>query len=277
MTINCLGDLIDLSFPKILGIVNLTPDSFYDGGSLKNEASLVTKIEKMLQDGADFIDLGGYSSRPGAKDISVDEEMDRVLPVVKLLTKEFSGIRLSIDTFRSSVAKACLDQGAALINDISAGNLDAEMLKTIAAYQVPYIMMHMKGSPQNMQSLASYKNITQEVCFYFSEKIAEARALGIHDVIVDPGFGFAKTIDHNFELLNNFEILQQLDVPVLAGISRKSMIYKTLSTTADQALNGTTALHMIALQKGANILRVHDVKEAKECVVLFEQLKKVKM
>ncbi len=277
MTINCLGDLIDLSIPKILGIVNLTPDSFYDGGSLKNEASLVTKIEKMLQDGADFIDLGGYSSRPGAKDISVDEEMDRVLPVVKLLTKEFSGIRLSIDTFRSSVAKACLDQGAALINDISAGNLDAEMLKTIAAYQVPYIMMHMKGSPQNMQSLASYKNITQEVCFYFSEKIAEARALGIHDVIVDPGFGFAKTIDHNFELLNNFEILQQLDVPILAGISRKSMIYKTLNTTADQALNGTTALHMIALQKGANILRVHDVKEAKECVVLFEQLKKVKM
>ena len=277
MTINCLGDLIDLSIPKILGIVNLTPDSFYDGGSLKNEASLVTKIEKMLQDGADFIDLGGYSSRPGAKDISVDEEMDRVLPVVKLLTKEFSGIRLSIDTFRSSVAKACLDQGAALINDISAGNLDAEMLKTIAAYQVPYIMMHMKGSPQNMQSLASYKNITQEVCFYFSEKIAEARALGIHDVIVDPGFGFAKTIDHNFELLNNFEILQQLDVPVLAGISRKSMIYKTLNTTADEALNGTTALHMIVLQKGANILRVHDVKEAKECVVLFEQLKKVKM
>ncbi len=277
MTINCLGDLIDLTTPKLLGILNLTPDSFYDGGVLKNEAAIIAKVEQMLLDGADFVDLGGYSSRPGATDISVDEELNRVLPIVKLLTKEFSGIRLSIDTFRSTVAKACLDQGAALINDISAGNLDAEMLKTIAAYQVPYIMMHMKGSPQNMQSLASYKNITQEVCFYFSEKIAEARALGIHDVIVDPGFGFAKTIDHNFELLNNFEILQQLDVPVLAGISRKSMIYKTLNTTADQALNGTTALHMIALQKGANMLRVHDVKEAKECITLFEQLKKAKM
>ncbi|WP_010181573.1 dihydropteroate synthase [Aquimarina agarilytica] len=277
MTINCLGDLIDLTSPKILGIVNLTPDSFYDGGSLKNEASLLTKVEKMLQDGADFIDLGGYSSRPGATDISVNEEMNRVLPVVKLLTKEFSGIRLSIDTFRSPVAKACLDHGAALINDISAGNLDTEMLKTIATYHVPYIMMHMKGNPQNMQSLASYKNITQEVCFYFSEKIAEAHALGIHDVIVDPGFGFAKTLDHNFELLNNFEILEQLDTPILAGISRKSMIYKTLNTTADQALNGTTALHMIALQKGANILRAHDVKEAKECITLFEQLKKAKM
>ncbi|WP_010520600.1 dihydropteroate synthase [Aquimarina agarivorans] len=274
MTINCLGDLIELTNPKILGIVNLTPDSFYDSGSLKNEAAIISKVEKMLQDGADFIDVGGYSSRPGATDISIDEEMNRVLPVVKLLVKEFSGIRLSIDTFRSSVAKACLDQGAALINDISAGNLDAEMLKTIAAYQVPYIMMHMKGSPQTMQSLASYKNITQEVCFYFSEKIAEARALGIHDIIVDPGFGFAKTLDHNFELLTNFEILKQLDVPILAGISRKSMIYKTLNTTADQALNGTTALHMIALQKGANILRVHDVKEAKECVVLFEAIAK---
>jgi len=273
MTINCHGKLIDLKVPRIMGVLNLTPDSFYDGGRLKNENEIVVKVAQMLEGGADFIDLGGYSSRPGATDISVKEEISRVAPIVKLLRKEFSNILLSIDTFRSEVAKVSLDAGASLINDISAGSLDNKMMKTVAEFQVPYIMMHMKGAPQTMKSLAKYKNVTTEVCYYFSEKIAEARALSINDVIVDAGFGFAKTVAHNYELLNYLHILQQLDVPVLTGVSRKSMIYKVLGTSAKEALNGTTALHMIALQKGSNMLRVHDVKEAKECILLHEALK----
>ena len=274
MTINCHGNLIDLSEPKILGILNLTPDSFYDGGTLKNEIDIISKTEKMLADGSDFIDLGGYSSRPGAKDISVTEEINRVAPIVKLLKNKFPEIIISIDTFRSDVAKACLDQGAALINDISAGNLDKKILETVAKYNVPYIMMHMKGSPQNMKSLANYENITQEVIFYFSERIAKARSLGISDIIIDAGFGFAKNSEQNFELLNNLELLKAIDTPILTGISRKSMIYNTLNTSATKALNGTSALHMIALQKGSSILRVHDVKEAKECILLHQALLK---
>ncbi len=273
MTINCLGKLIDFDSPKILGILNLTPDSFYDGGKLKETKTIIKKAGQFLEEGADFLDLGGYSSRPGAKDISVAEEINRVARVVQLLKKEFPKAILSIDTFRSEVAKACLDNGAGVINDISAGSLDIEMMKTVASYNVPYIMMHMKGTPQTMQSLAYYENVTTEVCYYFSEKIAQARALGINDLIVDAGFGFAKTIAQNFELLNHLNILRQLDVPILTGISRKSMIYKTLETTADKALNGTSALHMVALEKGSNILRVHDVKEAKECILLYEALK----
>ena len=274
MTINCHGNLIDLAEPKILGILNLTPDSFYDGGTLKNEIDIISKTEKMLSDGSDFIDLGGYSSRPGAKDISVTEEINRVVPIVKLLKNKFPEIIISIDTFRSDVAIACLDQGAALINDISAGNLDKKMLETVAKYNVPYIMMHMKGSPQNMKSLANYENITQEVIFYFSERIAKARSLGISDIIIDAGFGFAKNSEQNFELLNNLELLKAIDTPILTGLSRKSMIYNTLNTSASKALNGTSALHMIALQKGSSILRVHDVKEAKECILLHQALLK---
>lgn len=274
MTINCQGNLIDLSEPKILGILNLTADSFYDGGSLKNEAEIINKVEKMLMDGADFIDLGGYSSRPGANNISISEEINRVAPMVTLLKKNFTDIIISIDTFRSEVAKACLDNGAAIINDISAGSLDQEMFKTVAQFHVPYIMMHMKGTPQTMQSLSQYKNITQEVIYYFSEKIAKARALGISDIIIDAGFGFAKTVEQNFELLNNLELLNTLNAPLLTGISRKSMIYKTLNSSANEALNGTSALHMIALQKGSTILRVHDVKEAKECILLHQALQK---
>ncbi len=273
MTINCHGKLIEFNTPKILGILNVTPDSFYDGGNLKNEKAIVEKTQQMFQEGADFIDVGGYSSRPGAKNISIEEEKNRVVPIVKMLKKEFPDILLSIDTFRSEVAKACLDVGASVINDIAASSLDVQMMQTVAQYQVPYIMMHMKGTPQTMKSLANYKNVTTEVCFYFSEKIAEARALGINDIVVDAGFGFAKTVVHNFELLNQLHILQQLDVPVLTGVSRKSMIYKTLNCTAKEALNGTTALHMVALQKGSNILRVHDVKEAKQCILLHEALK----
>ena len=274
MTINCQGTLIDLAKPKILAILNLTPDSFYDGGILKNEIEIITKVEKMLEDGADFIDLGGYSSRPGATNVSIIEEINRVSPIVKLLKDKFPEIILSIDTFRSEVAQVCLDQGAAIINDISAGNLDEKMLETVSKYRVPYIMMHMKGTPQNMQSLSDYKNISNEVIFYFSEKIGKARSLGISDIIVDPGFGFAKNTLQNYELLNNLELLNALDTPLLCGISRKSMIYKTLNSSASEALNGTSALHMIALQKGSSILRVHDVKEAKECILLHEALLK---
>lgn len=273
MTINCNGNLINLSTPKVMGILNLTPDSFYDGGSYKNETDIVTKVEKMLVDGATFIDVGAYSSRPNAINISVNEEINRIVPVVQLLVKKFPGILLSIDTFRSAVAKVCLENGAALINDISAGNLDDKMMNVIAEYKVPYIMMHMRGTPETMQQLTEYTNVTLDVKQYFAKKLAQARALGIVDLVIDPGFGFAKTTEQNFNVLQNLDLFKIMNVPILAGISRKSMIYKTLDTTASNALNGTTALNTIALTKGANILRVHDVKEALECITLFTALK----
>lgn len=272
-SINCKGKLIDLSIPRVMGILNITPDSFYDGGKIKNDSEILGLAEKMLTDGATFIDIGGYSSRPGATDISVNEELERVLPVVTLLLKNFPEVILSIDTFRAEVAKKAIEAGAAIINDISAGVLDDQMLKTIADYQVPYIMMHMKGSPQTMKEFADYKDVVREVLLYFSERIATTRSYGINDLIIDPGFGFAKTISHNFELLRNTEKLQIANVPILIGVSRKSMIYKTLDTSAANALNGTTVLNTIALQKGASILRVHDVKEAVETVKLLDALK----
>ncbi|WBU88506.1 dihydropteroate synthase [Cellulophaga omnivescoria] len=272
MTINCNGNLIDLSTPKVMGILNLTPDSFYDGGSYKDENDIVTKVDKMLADGATFIDVGAYSSRPNATNISVDEEINRIVPVIKLLVKKFPGILLSIDTFRSAVAKACLENGAALINDISAGALDDKMMSVIAEYKVPYIMMHMRGTPETMQQLTEYTNVTLDIKQYFAKKLAQARALGIIDLVVDPGFGFAKTTEQNFNILQNLDLFKTMNVPILAGISRKSMIYKTLDTTANNALNGTTALNTIALTKGANILRVHDVKEAIECITLYTAL-----
>ena len=272
MTINCKGELIDLSFPKIMGILNVTPDSFYDGGKYKDEKSILLQTEKMLSEGATFIDLGAYSSRPGATPISEEEELARTIPIVDLLLREFPKIILSIDTFRSEVALNCLEAGAALINDISAGRMDKKMLSTIKKCKVPYILMHMKGTPQTMQNETSYKELLTDILRYFSERVATARALGIHDIIVDPGFGFAKTKAQNFELLEKFDLFQTLNLPVLAGLSRKSMIYKTLETNAQNALNGTTALNMIALSKGANILRVHDVKEAVECTTLYGNL-----
>lgn len=272
-SINCKGKLIDLSIPRVMGILNITPDSFYDGGNLKNDSEILSLAEKMLTDGATFIDIGGYSSRPGATDISVNEELERVLPVVSLLLKNFPEVLLSIDTFRAEVAQKAIEAGAAIINDISAGILDDQMFKTIADYQVPYIMMHMKGSPQTMKEFADYKDVVREVLLYFSERIATARSCGINDLIIDPGFGFAKTISQNFELLRNIEKLQIADLPILIGVSRKSMIYKTLDTLAADALNGTTVLNTIALQKGASILRVHDVKEAVETVKLLDALK----
>ena len=273
MTINCKGQLIDLSSPKIMGIINLTPDSFYDGGKYASEEEVFSQVEKMLTDGATFIDIGAYSSRPGAQHISEEKELERIVPIVKALIARYPKILLSIDTFRSTVAKKCIEEGAALINDISAGNMDHEMFKTIGELNVPYIMMHMQGTPQNMQENPIYKNVTQEVLYYFSEKIALARSYGINDLIIDPGFGFGKTNTHNFQLLNELELFENIELPLLVGVSRKSMIYKTLDTDAKNALNGTTALNTVSVYKGANILRVHDVKEAIECVHLIHKLK----
>lgn len=272
MTINCCGKLVDLSIPKVMGILNVTPNSFYDGGKHSDEKSILLQVEKMLSDGATFIDIGAYSSKPSAEFVSEDEETARLVPIVKLVLKHFPETFISVDTFRANVAKAGIESGACVINDISAGGLDEKMLSTVAELQVPYIMMHMKGNPQTMQSLTQYENITKEMLFYFSEKISAARELGINDLIVDPGFGFAKTLEQNFEVMNNLELFQMLELPMLVGVSRKSMIYKTLETEPDYALNGTTVLNTIALQKGANILRVHDVKEAVEAIKIVNQI-----
>ncbi len=273
MTVNCKGQLIDLSTPKVMGIFNVTPDSFFDGGKYKDETAILKQVETMLKYSATFIDIGGYSSRPGADFVSVQEELNRVIPVVELILKHFPETLISIDTFRSGVAKESIEAGAAIINDISAGKLDDNMLSTVGKLGVPYIMMHMKGNPKNMQQQTQYGDLLKEIITYFAAQIAKAHAEKINDIIIDPGFGFAKTLEQNFELLNRFELLQLIDKPVLAGVSRKSMIYKTLNSTSENALNGTTALHMVALQKGAKILRAHDVKEAIECVTLYNQLK----
>ncbi|WP_320815718.1 dihydropteroate synthase [Flavobacterium sp.] len=273
MTINCKGNLIDLSTPKIMGILNITPDSFYDGGSYNNESEILSQVEKMINDGATFIDVGGYSSKPNSEFVSEEEELNRILPLVQLILSKFPDVLLSIDTFRSNVAKQAINKGAVLINDISAGLLDDKMLVTVADLQVPYIMMHMKGTPQTMQSLAKYDDVVKEVMFYFSERVNAARKLGINDVIVDPGFGFAKTLEHNYEIMQKLDFFSILELPILVGISRKSMIYKLLENSAQEALNGTTVLNTIALQKGAQILRVHDVKEAQECIKIYTQLK----
>ncbi|WP_179008654.1 dihydropteroate synthase [Winogradskyella forsetii] len=273
MTINCKGKLIDLSTPKVMGILNVTPDSFFDGGKYKDESEILHQVESMLNDGATFIDIGGYSSRPNADDVSEAEELNRVLPVVELILTHFPKTLISIDTFRSEVAKRSIEVGAALINDISAGKLDDNMLSTIGKLGVPYIMMHMKGNPKTMQQQTHYQDLVKEIIAYFAERIAVAHQKKINDIIIDPGFGFAKTTAQNFELLNTLELLQLTDKPILAGVSRKSMIYKTLNSNSENALNGTTALHMVALEKGAKILRAHDVKEAMECVTLYNRLK----
>lgn len=274
MTINCNGKLINFKTPKIMGILNITPDSFYDGGEYQTETKILSQVEKMLKHGATFIDVGAYSSRPGADDIPVDEELERLLPVLKLIKEQFKeDILISVDTFRSDVAEEAIHRGANIINDISGGHLDERMFDVIALHQVPYIIMHMKGTPQNMKELNQYEDLVPEIKYYFSERLELARKKGITDIIIDPGFGFAKNITQNFELLSKFELLTDFECPLLCGISRKSMIYKTLGINAEKALNGTTALNMVALQKGANILRVHDVKEAAECIKLYECLK----
>lgn len=272
MTINCKGNLIDLSRPKVMGILNLTPNSFYAESRISSESVLQKKAEKMLKEGATFIDIGGYSSRPNAADVSQEEELNRIIPAIELLVNNFPEIIISVDTFRAEVADKSIQAGAALINDISAGSLDEKMMSTVGRHQVPYIMMHMRGTPKTMQSLTEYQDLPREVIYYFSEKIKLARAHGINDIITDPGFGFAKTISQNFELFKNLELFKNFELPFLVGISRKSMIYKQLGISAEEALNGTTVLNSLALSRGASILRVHDVKEAVECVKLYSQV-----
>lgn len=274
MTINCKGTLIDLSRPKVMGILNITPNSFFDGGKYADENAILQQVEKMLNEGATFIDVGAYSSKPNAAFVSEEEEIRRLIPIVELLVNEFPEIILSTDTFRSPVAEKAIEAGAAIINDISAGSLDEAMMQTVAKLQVPYIMMHMKGTPNTMQSLTQYDDILKEMMLYFAQKINQARSLGINDLIVDPGYGFAKTTEQNFEVLQKSELFKHLEVPILAGLSRKSMIYKTLNNNSQEALNGTTVLNTLALTKGVNILRVHDVKEAMETVALFEAFQK---
>ena len=272
MTIKIKGELINFSVPKIMGILNVTPDSFYDGGIYNSEKKILDHVEKMINSGADIIDVGGYSSRPGAKEISIENELSRVIPIIQLISKRFPNIIISIDTFRSKVANQAVNSGAHMINDISGGNLDSNMFKTVSKLDVPYILMHMRGSPKNMMNNTNYDDILNEIKNYFSERISKARLEGVNNIIIDPGFGFSKTKEQNYKLMNRLEVLKEFKTPIVVGISRKSMIYKTLDTTPDKALNGSTILHTISLLKGANILRTHDVLEAVECVKIIRQL-----
>ena len=256
-----------------MGILNVTPDSFYKGSRVKNDLSILALAEKMVVEGATILDIGGYSSRPDAEDISIEEEISRVIPAIESVKKEFPKAIISVDTFRSQVARMAINAGGDLINDISAGSLDDKMMPTVAELKVPYIMMHMKGTPQNMKQESNYDNLLLEILWYFEQKINQAKSLGINDLILDPGFGFAKTVDQNFELLKNISYLTTLGYPLLVGVSRKSMIYKTLNTSPEFSLNGTTVLNTLALQNGASILRVHDVKEAMETIKLIEAIK----
>lgn len=271
-TLNICGRLVELSIPRIMGILNVTPDSFYDGGRYQSEEAILKQTEKMLTEGATFIDVGAYSSRPGAKDVSLDDEKKSALLAVKAIVKRFPDAIVSVDTFRSEVARACIAEGAALVNDVSGGELDAQMFTTIAELKVPYILMHMRGNPQTMASLTQYDHLMKEIVDYFHAKIAALHAMGVRDIIVDPGFGFSKTVPQNFELLRHFDYLKILEKPLLAGLSRKSMVWRTLEISPEDALPGTTALHAAALLKGATILRVHDVKEAMQTVKLISHL-----
>lgn len=274
MTLNCKGQLIDLKTPKIMGILNVTPDSFYDGGRFKNEEDVLIQVEKLLKEGATFIDIGAYSSRPGADFVSKEEELKRLIPIITSVVNNFPKSLISVDSFRSDVIKTAVEAGAAMVNDISGGQQDPLMFETVGALGVPYIMMHMRGTPKTMQQMTEYSDVIKEVYTYFSERIELARTHQIKDIILDLGFGFSKTLEQNFKLLGMLDYYKNLNLPILAGISRKSMVYKTLNTNANQALNGSTALHMVALQKGAKLLRVHDVKEAMECIQLHEALRK---
>lgn len=271
-TIVCGGEIIDLSTPKVMGILNLTPDSFYDGGKLKDEKALLFQAEKHLTEGATFLDLGAVSTRPNADEVALEEELSRIVPAVEILSKNFPAAKLSIDTFRAKVAEETVQAGAHIINDISGGTMDEAMFETIAKLNVPYVMMHIKGTPQTMQSLAQYTNVTQEVFQFLLERSHALKQLGVHDVILDPGFGFAKDLEQNYQLMRELDQFQKIGLPILVGISRKSMINKVLNTKAAEALNGTTALNSNALQKGASILRVHDVKEAVECVKISQSI-----
>lgn len=274
LTINTNGRLMDLSEPKVMGILNVTPDSFYAGSRGATERDILHRLHPIVDEGADIIDIGACSSRPGADEVSMEEEMSRLRMGLGLIRKHCPEAIVSVDTFRADVAKMCVEEyGVALINDISAGQMDGEMFPTIARLGIPYIMMHMKGTPQDMQTNPHYDHLLKEVFYYFSEKIQKLRDLGVKDIVIDPGFGFGKTLEDNYQLMNHLEEFALFEVPLLVGISRKSMIYKLLGTTPEEALNGTTALNTIALLKGAHILRVHDVRAAREAVKIVTKMK----
>ncbi len=271
-TLNVRGRLLDLSKPQVMGILNVTPDSFYAGSRMETEEAVRRRVRQIIAEGGSMIDVGAYSSRPGAADVSAEEEMERLRRGMRIVREEAPEIPVSVDTFRADVAKMAVEElGVDIINDISGGELDKEMFKTVAKLGVPYILMHMKGTPQTMQQAPHYEDLMKEVMLYFAEKVQQLRDLGQKDIVLDPGYGFAKTIDHNYELLKHQEMLEVFELPLLVGVSRKSMIYRFLGSSPEEALNGTTVLNTIALQKGANILRVHDVKEAVEVVRLVEK------
>ena len=273
-TINVNGQLMELQSPQVMGILNITPDSFYAGSRKQTEADILSRTRQILEEGASIIDIGAYSSRPNADHISPDDEMQRLRTALHLINRDFPDAVISIDTFRADVARMCVEEyGAAIINDISAGQMDEQMFTTIAQLGVTYIIMHMQGTPQDMQTNPHYENLLKEVFFYFSEKVQRLRDLGVKDIILDPGFGFGKTLEHNYQLMNHLEEFSVFDLPLLVGISRKSMIYKLLESTPEEALNGTSILNTIALLKGANFLRVHDVKAATEAIAIVQKMK----
>ncbi|MEO5944946.1 MAG: dihydropteroate synthase [Ferruginibacter sp.] len=272
-TLNCKGKIVSIEKPLLMGIINITADSFYKGYLDKDIDVILQLAAEMIKEGADILDIGGQSTKPGSKQLSVEEETQRVLPVIEAIHRKFPDTIISIDTFHSKVASAAVHAGASIVNDVSAGNMDEDMIATVASLRVPYICMHMKGTPETMQLQPHYENLTREILDFFIAKIAECKTAGIKDIIIDPGFGFGKTITHNFELLKNLSIFKMLELPILAGLSRKSTIYKTLKIDVSEALNGTTVLNTIALLNGANILRVHDVKEAKETILLINRYK----
>jgi dihydropteroate synthase len=274
-TINCKGKLLDLSTPKIMGILNVTPDSFFDGGRYNSVDNALFQVEKMLGEGADIIDVGGMSSRPGAEVISTEEELRRVIPIVEAIQQRFSDAILSIDTVKAEVAKQAIEAGGRLVNDISAGQFDAQLYETVARLNVPYFLMHMNGTPKTMQHNPEYDNVVTHVTDFFIREIGILRALGVKDIILDVGFGFGKTIEHNYQLLKKLQDFKIFDLPLLVGVSRKSMIYKFLDIEPESALNATSALHFLALQNGGNLLRVHDVKEAKEVIQLWQKINEV--
>lgn len=271
---NVNGKLMDLSHPQVMGILNVTPDSFYAGSRQQTEKDIINRADQIVEEGASIIDIGAYSSRPQAENISPEEEMRRLRTGLEIINRHHPGSVVSVDTFRAEVARMCVEEyGAAIINDISAGEMDPQMFGTIARLGVPYIIMHMQGTPQNMQMHPHYDNLLKEVFFYFSEKVQKLRDLGVKDIILDPGFGFGKTLEHNYRLMNHLEEFSIFELPVLVGVSRKSMIYKLLGGTPEDALNGTTVLNTVSLLKGANILRVHDVKAAVETVNIVQKMK----
>ena len=275
MTINIKGELIPFNRPLVMGILNVTPDSFYAGSRKQNEAEIAKQIESILNEGGDMVDIGGYSSRPDAADVSEVEELERLKLALELIKRDYPDITVSVDTFRSSIARTVVEEyGAAIINDISGGQLDKNMFPTIAALKVPYILMHMRGTPKTMQQQTDYNHLAADIIKYFSEKVDELFQLGVNDIILDPGFGFSKTLEQNYELMNHLGDFRLFGLPILVGISRKSMIYKLLGNTPAESLNGTTVLNTFALLNGANILRVHDVKEAVEAVRIVNQINK---